>query len=207
LYDKMFQFVNEHLKNSDVEASKIGCFPFRKRSEHIKRVFSWAKRLMDGECDVNKEAVLVSAIFHDAGYSVSANNTNHAENSAVLCEKYLKDNGFDTEFINIVIFLVKNHSNKKLMTNKGTPLELVLLMEADLLDETGALSIVWDCMKQGNQEIQSFEKTYEHILNYSYKILFENPMVTAKGREIWARKQKLVQEFVAQLSYDLDLNY
>jgi uncharacterized protein len=47
-----------------------------------------------------------------------------------------------------VVFLVKNHSNKQLMTAKGTPLELILLMEADLLDETGALSIVWDCMME-----------------------------------------------------------
>lgn len=32
-------------------------------------------------------------------------------------------------------------------------------MEADLLDETGALSIVWDCMIERSKEKQTFEKT------------------------------------------------
>lgn len=89
------------------------------------------------------------------------------------------------------------------MIAEGTPLELIILMEADLLDETGPLSIVWDCMMEGAQEIQSFKKTYDHIINYSYKILNKNLMVTAKGKEYWESKQKLVHEFVMQLSYDL----
>lgn len=201
----MFEFVSEHLKNSDGEASENGYLPFRKRSEHIKRVFTWAKRLLNDDCNVNQEAVLISAIFHDVGYALSTDTTNHAKNSAAIFEKYLKDHGFANEFIDFVVFLVKNHSNKQLMTAKGTPLELILLMEADLLDETGALSIVWDCMMEGAQEIQSFQKTYEHILDFSYQILNKNPMVTAKGKEFWERKQKLVQEFVTQLSYDLGL--
>lgn len=206
MYDKMFQFVNKHLENNDCEASKIGLFRFRKRSEHIKRVFMWAKRLIDSEFCVNKEAVLVSAIFHDIGYALSEDKTKHAENSAILCEKYLSDNGFDAEFIDFVVYLVKNHSNKELMTSKDTPLELILLMEADLLDETGALSIVWDCMMEGAQEIQTYEKAYDHILNYTYKAMTKNPMITPKAKEFWESKRKLVEEFVNQLSNDLGLN-
>ncbi|NLB40718.1 MAG: HD domain-containing protein [Clostridiales bacterium] len=207
MYDKMFEFVNKHLENNDCEASKIGFFRFRKRTEHIMRVFTWARRLVDSEVCVNKEAVLVSAIFHDVGYALKEDNTKHAENSATLCKKYLNDNGFDTEFTDFIVYLVKNHSNKELMTSKDTPLELILLMEADLLVETGALSIIWDCMMEGAQEIQTFEKTYDHILNYSYKALTKDPMITPKGKEFWESKRKLVQEFVNQLSYDLGLNY
>ena len=92
MYDKMFEFVNKHLENNDCEASKIGFFRFRKRTEHIMRVFTWARRLVDSEICVNKEAVLVSAIFHDVGYALKEDNTRHAENSATLCKKYLNDN-------------------------------------------------------------------------------------------------------------------
>lgn len=201
----MFQFVNEHLETNDCKATKIGSFRFRKRTEHIKRVFMWARRLVDSEKSVNREAVLVSAIFHDVGYALTEDSTKHAENSANLCKEYLNDNGFDTEFTDFVVYLVKNHSNKELMTSKDTPLELILLMEADLLDETGALSIIWDCMMEGAQEIQTFENTYDHILNYSYKASTKDPMITAKGKEFWEGKRKLVQEFVTQLSYDLGL--
>jgi uncharacterized protein len=76
-------------------------------------------------------------------------------------------------------------------------------MEADLLDETGALSIVWDCMMEGEAQIQTFEKTYNHIMNYSYKSLKENPMVTDKAKQYWESKQNLVKEFIEQLAFDL----
>jgi len=205
MYAKMFQFVKNYLENNDGETIKIGYFPFRKRSEHISRVFMWSERLLDGEPYINKKAVLVSAIFHDIGYALSLDNLKHAENSAVICKKYLIENGYDIEFINFVVYLVKNHSNKELMTVNDTPLELILLMEADLLDETGALSVVWDCMMEGSQQIQTFEKTYNHILNYSYKSLKVNPMITSKAKAFWESKQNLIQEFIKQLSFDLEI--
>lgn len=139
------------------------------------------------------------------GYTLSLDNSKHVENSAVLCEKYLTENGYDSEFINLVVYLVKNHTNKELMTVRDTPLELVVLMEADLLDETGALSIVWDCMMEGSQQMQTFEKTYNHILNYSNKSLNVNPMITAKAKAFWESKQNLMQEFIKQLSFDLGI--
>lgn len=205
MYDEMFQFVKDYLKNNDDEASKIGYFPFRKRSEHIMRVFMWAERLVKSESYINKEAVLVAAIFHDIGYALSLDNSSHAENSAILCEKYLKEKRYDAEFINFVTYLVRNHSNKELMTVRDTPLELILLLEADLLDETGALSIVWDCMMEGSQQIQTYDKAYNHILSYSYKSLNVNPMVTDKAKTFWEDKQNLMKEFIEQLSFDLGI--
>lgn len=206
MYDKMFKFVKDYLENNEAETTKIGKFPFRKRSEHIRRVFMWAQRIVDGEAYINKEAVLVAAIFHDIGYAISLDNSKHADDSAILCEKYLKESGYDSEFISLVAYLVRSHSNKELMTVSDTPLELILLMEADLLDETGALSVVWDCMMEGSEQIQTFDKTYNHIMNYSYKSLNVNPMVTAKSKAFWESKQNLMKEFIDQLSFDLGVS-
>lgn len=201
----MFQYVRDFLASNNGEVTRIGGHQFRKRSEHIKRVFKWAERLTYGEPNINRDAVLTASIFHDVGYAVLDNDLSHAENSAVICEEYLKENNFDTQFIDFVVFLVKNHSNKRLMTEKDTCKELILLMEADLLDETGALSIVWDCMSEGTKEIQSFEKTYYHILDYSYQTIKDNPMVTEKARAFWDSKQKLIECFTSHLKYDLAL--
>lgn len=205
MYDKMFKFVKGYLENTGGETTNIRYFAFRKRSEHIKRVFMWAERLVADETDINTEAVLTAAVFHDAGYGPSIDKSKHADNSAVICEKYLTENGFDAEFIKFVVYLVKNHSNKKLMTFNDTPKELILLMEADLLDETGALSIVWDCMMEGSEQDQTFVKTFNHIMKYSGKSLNNNPMVTTKAKEFWEDKQKLTQEFIKQLSFDLGI--
>jgi len=104
--DKIFTDVKKYFEHNDGEATKIAHFPFRKRSEHIWRVFTWAKRLMD----------------------------------------------------------------------------------------------------EGNQAEQSFSKTYRHIENFSLKLMQNNPMVTAKAKEYWESKQKLVKEFTQQLAFDLALD-
>jgi len=203
LYDDMLKYVKEFLKENDGEVTKIFNYPFRKRSEHTRRVFMWARRLVDRESSINKEAVLVSSIFHDVGYAISLDGSKHAEDSALICEKYLHDNGFDAGFIEFVSYLVKNHSNKFLMTSDDIPLELILLMEADLLDETGALSILWDCMAEGGKQYQSYEASYKRIVNYSWESVQVNPMVTDKAKAFWDDKQKLVRDFVKHLSWDL----
>jgi len=204
MYQEMFEHVRNYLDINRKEITKVNPFPFRKRSDHIQRVFNWAKHLLEGTNTINQEAVLVAALFHDVGYALD--HSNHALYSAIICEKYLSEHKFDPEFIELVVYLVKNHSNKHLMTHTNTPLELITLMEADLLDETGALSIVWDCMNEGNQKEQTFEKTFNHIMDYSYQSIIQNPMVTPIAKAIWESKQKLTKEFVTQLSFDLGIH-
>lgn len=200
----MFDFVEKQLEMSHSPETKIARFPFRNRYDHIRRVYMWANKLIDKNCDINREALLTAAIFHDVGYALS-NDLDHSENSAVICGKYLDDNGFDGVFTAFVVYLVQNHSKKSLLKIGMIPRELIVLMEADLLDETGALSIVWDCMMEGAQKIQTFEKTYEHISLFSGNILLENPMITEEGKKYWSNKQKLVKEFIQQLALDLML--
>lgn len=201
MYKSMFEFVENYLSQNDNVF-----FPFRKRSEHISRVFMWAERLIPKETPINRDALLIAAIFHDVGYTSYLNAPGHAENSAIICEKYLNSINFDKDATNFIVYLVRNHSKKDLMTSKDIPLELLLLMEADLLDETGALSIVWDCMTEGSQEVQSFEKTYNHIIKFSGQLLKSDPMVTELGKKFWKDKQNLIELFTKQLSFDLGLN-
>ena len=113
--------------------------------------------------------------------------------------------GYAPEFIDLVVFLVKKHSKKKLLDEKDTPLELVILMEADMLDEIGALSILWDSMAEGAQEKQSFEQTYRHIAFYYDLAFCANPMATEKAKMFWEQKKNLMREFIEQLKFDLGL--
>ncbi|MGV3025015.1 HD domain-containing protein [Clostridium thermobutyricum] len=204
MYNKMFNFVKTYLVDNDAEKFNFGS-NFRNRSEHISRVFMWSKRLLDDRYTINVEALLTAAIFHDIGYAVNSNNLSPAENSAILCEKYLTKEGFDFEFINLVTYLIKNHSNKELLTNEEVPIELILLIEANLLDETGALSIISDSMFEGSLDEQSYYKTYHQIITYSYNNLKTNPMVTQKAKMFWKEKQKLTKLFIEQLAFDIGL--
>ncbi len=206
MFDAMFSHVQTLLRENGDELVKIDGLPFRKRSEHIKRVFMWCERLSDCQHDrsFDRDALLTAAMFHDAGYSLSGNGENHAKHSAEIFILYAKEHNppVDCAFTERLIRL---HSDKHLMYENDTPLELLLLMEADLLDETGALSIVWDCMSEGATCEQSFQKTYEHICAYSMKAFLRNPMVTAGAKRFWEEKRALTCEFVRQLSFDLGI--
>ena len=206
-YFEIFNYVENELTQNDNRATKIEKFPFRKRSEHLWRVYNWAKRLMDVNeyKNIDVESVLIASIFHDVGYAISLNSEDHAINSEIVFRKYSKKNNIPKDKEDFIAYLVKNHSNKELMKKNDTPIELIILFEADILDETGAMSILWDCMAEGIKEDQSYKKTFEHINNNTMKILNGNPMKTKKGREYWERKQGLVKNFVEELKFDLGI--
>jgi HD superfamily phosphodiesterase len=116
-YIELFIYVKNQLGENDFNATKIEKFPFRISSEHIWRVFNWAKRLVDTDeyKNLDVESLLIATIFHDVGYAISPNSENHAGNSEIIFKKYLKENNFKKEKENFIAFLVKNHSKKELM--------------------------------------------------------------------------------------------
>lgn len=75
-------------------------------------------------------------------------------------------------------------------------------MEADLLDEEGAMGIVWDCMTLGNAHVNSYGNAYTHIMESSNKPE-PNPMVTPRAIQIWEHKKKIAAEFAEELKEDL----
>lgn len=207
MYDDMFAYVKELLEEKDCEYSKTFHFPFRKRSDHIRRVYLWARRLLDCEdlpADFAQEILLTAAIFHDSGYALSEDSRQHARGSVEVFRTYAAEHDMNSAFTDFVSSLIVHHSQKELMTATSTPMELIILMEADLLDETGVLSIVWDAMAEGALPEQSFEKTYRHILRTVNRMKV-NPMVTPGARDIWERKKQITCDFTDQLAYDLDI--
>ncbi|MCL2058613.1 MAG: hypothetical protein FWH01_06090 [Oscillospiraceae bacterium] len=205
-HNDMYGYVKEMLAENDIAATKNKSFPFRRRSEHIWRVVKWTERLIDGNGisgAIDTDSLLAAAVFHDSGYAISIDGSRHAANSAVFFDRYVAEKGLACGNYDFTRYLISNHSNKYMMDDGDTPTELVTLMEADLLDETGAMSIVWDCMMEGGQDEQSFLKTYRHMESFSGDMLENNPMKTKKAREIWAGKQDLYREFLRHLAYDL----
>lgn len=203
--EEMFRYVEERLAARDTLATKTSAFPFRRRSAHIRRVCMWAQRLMQQELPrpIDREALAIAAVFHDVGYALPPyDGTGHAQGSALIFEEYAAAHGFGPEQQKFISYLIANHSNKEMLKLSDTPLELVLLMEADLLDETGALSLVWDGLAIGLKEEPSYEKAYERmcITRQEHE---DCPLVTGMGRKIWEEKRALVRGFVELLENDL----
>ena len=158
MFKEIFDYVKDYLQNHGGEDDDRG-FTFRKRSEHIWRVYTWAKRLSkDRTENIDRDALLIAALFHDIGYSKSLND--HANQGALLFHEYAESKGYDKKQMEFIEYLIRNHSNKEMLSSPDTPLELILLLEADMLDETGVLGIIWDAMMIGSGATSSYIEAY-----------------------------------------------
>jgi len=207
----MLDFVEKELsyKNSEnIGAKKDIDY---NRFSHTKRVLGWAKRLYDlspAKERLNYENIIIATIFHDVGRNASEiTKEPHAKAGIPITREYLLNHGFEKERVEQICYLVGEHSNKERMYNEpDLDPNLVLLMEADLLDDMGALGIVMDCMIVEKRNPNAvFEDCYDHIMRFTNRIQKDNPMVTDEGKRLWDEKTKLVEDFVTQLKQDIEI--
>ena len=175
--------------------------PFRSRFQHSIRVLHWCERLVEGLDNVDTEALYTAAIFHDIGYA-DRDNEHHAQRSVQAFQEYAQAQQMEETFSRKVQRLIACHSDKNRMRDKDADLEMILLMEADLLDEEGAMGIVWDCMTMGNAHASSYAKAYYHIMESSNKEE-PNPMVTERAIRFWEEKKGIAARFAKLLEDDL----
>ena len=177
-------------------------YKFREKYSHTKRVVAWAKRLLLHE-KADADVLLYAAVFHDVGYTVSP--ANHPVHSAEICSKYLYLNGFDDAFIQRVLDCILKHDNKELLKDDETSIEIILLIEADCLDESGAMSVLRDALSEGLTENTSYSKTYQRLLERRIMQPLNNLFCKTETAKIfWQEKQKLYLEFIRSLQIDLD---
>ena len=199
-YEKMLEYVKEALRENDLERQEKSKHSFRSRYMHTTRVYGWCKRIEDDlECD--KRILYTSAIFHDVGYAKG--QVNHAVVSAEMFREYAKRNNFDEKFTEDVAYIIYNHSNKELLKDPNSPNELIILLEADLLDEEGALGLVWDLMARGAKHSTSYYEAFDEIKSHSGHILNQDYMVTKKAKKYWEEKKQFVKDFIDALKFDL----
>lgn len=209
MYENELKYVKDYLLAHDGDKSRRDSETFRKRSKHTINVLKWAQRIVD-ELDpetvktLDLEALYLACVFHDIGYGSEYYKNSHAIEGSEIWKNYADDHKLDLDLTDHVYYLIRMHSEKILLM-KESPLELVILMEADWLDEEGAMSICWDNMTLGLTYPQGYEEALEKIKKYSAHILKENPLVTKPGRKYWRRKQEFVKKFINELEFDLFL--
>lgn len=200
-YKKYLTYVKEYLTEHKGMESPNPLHPFRSRFQHSIRVLHWCERLAEGLDNVDTEALYTAAVFHDIGYA-DRDNEHHAQRSVQAFREYAQAQQMEETFSRKVQRLIACHSDKNRMRDKDADLEMILLMEADLLDEEGAMGIVWDCMTMGNAHASSYAKAYYHIMESSNKEE-PNPMVTERAIRFWEEKKGIAARFAKLLEDDL----
>lgn len=226
-WENEWSYVEKKLKESGCDnfggGKAFSHYPFRSRFLHIRRVMKWAERIRPDFPQIDQEALELAIIFHDVGYSLG-DNKHHQENSRRLFHEYreekcravkeekcrmVKEEESESiwqneQRLDLVEYLIENHSKKELLAAPDLVPELMLLIEADALDEEGAMRIAWDCMAEGMNGAASFQAALSHTEKF-WNPEYE-PMVTPRARQFWKEKQELVRSYVRQMIRDLEMS-
>lgn len=175
-------------------------YPFRSRFRHTLRVLMWVERLQK-ELGGDLEILTYSTILHDCAWN---GKENHAITSYKVAKNFL--DGFELEevFKSKVLEGVLHHNQNDTL---GLCKESYILMDADELDEVGAISILWDTLAENHQnETMSYKAALLRIKRYlpdfyknTQKFHFDYAL------EIYKRKLKFIEAFITEAEEELEI--
>ncbi len=193
-YSEVIEFV----KNKTSDSTRPEHYPFRSRFEHTMRVYRWAIRLQ-AKLGGNLDVIVLAALLHDVGWD---DERPHEEVSAEMAVEYLDSIGIDPETITRVGEIIMIHEDKD--TDKDLSLECKIVMDADLLDEVGALEVLWDAMVVAQDDDASYKKAYYRIKEYYRQ---NKPKIrrckTDPARTEYSKRMQLLESYLYQLEREL----
>ena len=232
LASHMLGFVKDLLAPVDSMSKSGASLAFRSRYSHLERVTERALRICDIEGG-DAGVIAVAAIFHDSGYCRGGDG--HAWHSARIFDEYAAKHlpellrGGATSSVSLVssvslassIYaavasaasllkireIIAIHSDKQ-MPSGDISLEARILMDADLLDEAGAMSVLFDCFLEASEQVFDYNSAFERILA---RYLSEDESVAAamfhtkEGKRCFINTRRYVGEFINGLKDELCL--
>lgn len=193
-YANVIEFVKQQIADNGRPPN----YPFRDRFEHTMRVYRWAIKLQ-AKVGGDMEIIALAALLHDVGWE---EGREHGEVGAEIAVEYLDSIGLDQEKIKRVGEIILIHDDKD--AQKDLSLECQVVMDADLLDEVGAISVLWDSMATACEDNANYKKAYYRIKEF-YK--GNRPKVrrckTEVARLEFNRRMNLLETFLTQLEKEL----
>lgn len=193
-YANVIEFVRQQIADNGRPPN----YPFRNRFEHTMRVYRWAVKLqakVGGDLDI----IALAALLHDVGWE---EGREHGEVGAEIAVEYLDSIGLEPEKIKRIGEIILIHDDKD--TQRELSLECQVVMDADLLDEVGAISVLWDSMATACEDNANYKKAYYRIKEF-YK--GNRPKIrrckTNVARQEFSRRMNLIETFLEQLEKEL----
>jgi putative nucleotidyltransferase with HDIG domain len=150
----------KHLYKTVCELYSKSNFSFGEWDEtfYTLRVFETCKRLLDkSRLKVDEEVVLTAAIFHDIGITkinqaknIEKEWNKHPKYGVPITREILRKEGFDNDFIEKVVCLVKHHDARPHIINMIRSDELKILQDAVLLANMGISGYVRSFLCSGD---------------------------------------------------------
>lgn len=196
LISQVDEFVVEFLNRTDVY-NKLHTRIY----QHTLRCMNIAESLIKKEkCD--REIIMISLLLHDIGKTMTTHK--HDIVSYNIARKVLPKLNIPEKRIEKILDCVLMHSSKDICTLDLT-IEQKVVMDADILDEIGCLSIVKQSLKSKNRnkDANLLKGEFEEILN---KIIREESNVkTAHGKILYSRKKKVLKDIIEKYNEEIEM--
>ena len=199
----MNQFV-EQTKKYAIDQIQLNGRPnryhFRDRIRHTKRVLNWAKRIYEIEGG-DIEVIEMAVWLHDIGWD---HIVNHALVSGKMSNVFLESINYPHEKKMKVLQAVTYHNSRG--NDIAFNIETQIVRDADMLDEVGATTVLWDALSTSYNDMASYEMVYDKSLHY-YNHLKNNSkfLLTQTGRAFFDERLKVYKQIINELAYELDM--
>jgi uncharacterized protein len=176
--------------------------PFRNRFDHTMRVLKWAQRIHKVEGG-DLGVITLAVLFHDTGWS---DKVDHASVGAELAEKYFLSKNVDPSFISRISSAIRTH-NKKQELLSTLPIENLVVLDADILDEVGIITLVWDALATATENMPSYSKVIEKDLIYYERAREQrNYLKTETGIKLYNERIAIWKKCLSHFKYELGLS-
>lgn len=191
----MLNFVRHTIANNGRPSA-----PFRSRFEHTLRVMKWAERLQASEGG-DLEVLRIAALFHDVGWDPERP---HEEVGAEITQEYLNNSGLSEDKIAAIVEAVAHHNHRSSPGpfNKET----LIIQDADILDEVGVLTLVWDSLATAHRPKPSYRAVYERALKSLDELQKRaHQLRTPSGRRFYDEQVDVYERTIRLLEFELGI--
>ena len=173
--------------------------PFRDRFQHTLRVLRWAQRLQQQLGEGDLDVITLAVLFHDVGWDDA---TPHQEVSAAIARGWLAEQGARPQLREAVVTAVQNHNQRHL---PEASVEERIVMDADLLDETGALGFVFDAMSVASSADPGYQQLLARSRHHYERVATDLQRVrTEAGRQLLESRLAIYRNCIDELDHELE---
>ena len=168
--------------------------------QHTLRTMKIAEKILKREM-ADRQIVMISLLLHDLGKTLT--ESRHDLVGYDIAQMYLGYTKLNENTQKRILDCILYHSAKNLKSIELT-IEQKVMMDADILDEIGVLSIVKFCLKcNKNKDINDI---IHHIDDVYNKIEREIAHVQTKyGKELYAQKKNKFKELILLLKSEASM--
>jgi uncharacterized protein len=178
-------------------------YEFRSRYKHTLRVLKWAERIQKIEGG-DIDAITMAVLLHDIGWD---EERPHNELSYEYALEYLNDKDLDDSVNEKICKAVLLHNQRQLPDDELS-LEEKIVMDADIIDEIGIVSIIWDALSTATQlEDYDYYVVLDRVKAFHAKgfAARENELKTETGLAFYKERVAVYENAIANLEYELCL--